>query len=67
MKNQERLLRIEQLVREIFDAADKEGLFLGLGYEPRLPMDKQEGPKIKELKKLIRGEGSEKKVSKVVQ
>ena len=60
MENQTRLLRIEQLLREIFDAADHDGLFLGLGYEPRLPLDKQEGPKIKELKNLIRGEGSAK-------
>lgn len=48
--NQELLAHLHAM----FTKADEEGLYLGMGYEPRLPRNKQEGPMIKRLRKLMR-------------
>ena len=49
----ERLLKIEAQVKKLFASVDREGLFLGAGYDPRLDKSEQEGRIVKRLRKLI--------------
>lgn len=39
-----------KIVANMFKAADAEGLFIGMGYDPGRPQ--QEGPKVRKLRKL---------------
>jgi len=40
-------------VRKIFREAERQGLYLGAGRDPRLDADQQEGPLVKKLKRLV--------------
>ena len=51
----DRLKQLEEMaaiVASMFKRADKEGLFIGMGYDPSLPLSKQEGRKVRSLRKL---------------
>lgn len=50
-----RLREIERVVRSMFDTADGEGLFIGIGRNGDLPIDKQEGPQVRKLRALVKG------------
>ena len=39
--------------QQIFAEAARQGLYVGAGYNNRLPTNKQEGPKVKKLHMLI--------------
>ena len=49
-----RLQELDAHVKRMFDQADEEGLFIGLGYKERLSISEQEGPMVKKLRKLAR-------------
>lgn len=49
----ERLLKIEAQVKKLFASVDREGLFLGAGYDQRLEESEQEGRIVKRLRKLV--------------
>lgn len=52
-KDIERLLKLEAHVKLMFDVAETEGLFIGMGRASGLCDADQEGPLTKELRKLV--------------
>ena len=50
----ERLLMIEAQLRRLFAAVDREGLYLGGGYNSSLSDDEQEGRIVKRLRRLVK-------------
>ncbi|MBJ9964456.1 hypothetical protein [Burkholderia seminalis] len=55
-KELERLRELEKTVQKLFKAAAAEGLYVGCGYTTKLPRSAQEGPIVKQIKKLARVE-----------
>jgi predicted ribosome-associated RNA-binding protein Tma20 len=51
-ERQEMLEEMLKIVHDMFITAEKEGLYVGIGKDSRLPDSKQEGPKVKRLHKL---------------
>jgi hypothetical protein len=49
----DRLLKLEAHVRLMFEVAEAEGLFLGMGRAHGLCRSDQEGPLTKELRRLV--------------
>lgn len=49
----DRLLKLEAHVRLMFDVAETEGLFIGMGRAVGLCKQDQEGPLTKELRRLV--------------
>ena len=53
----EQLITIADLTTKLFQRVEKEGLYVGGGYNSDLPDSKQEGPIVKKLKKALNTAG----------